>query len=192
MLTNSAGQLLVANLPFLENARNWDIKKKQAASTVTEHVVPFISVVDRGTAAICCDQDGALSIFINEQNILRELHKEVKAEQSQADHHLSGFGDLTSPISALALSIANKSHQPPPSTATNVMRRMSQTYSTLSEGPVIQPEPAPPKGGLPDNVLSEGLGGRTTSSPGLQAAGTAETDNPTPTTAEQKDPQSTD
>jgi hypothetical protein len=52
--------VVLGSIPFLENYRTYQILKK---SFVTKLVV-----VGKGGACICADNEGALTIFINESN----------------------------------------------------------------------------------------------------------------------------
>lgn len=52
--------MVLGSLPFLENYRTYQILKKSFATRIV--------VVGRGGACICGDNEGALTIFINESN----------------------------------------------------------------------------------------------------------------------------
>ena len=77
VFANSNGNLLVANAPFFENMKSYNVNKKGGLFSA--------SVLDKGTASIFSDFEGNFSIFINEESIMRDITKNIKKEIIEAE-----------------------------------------------------------------------------------------------------------
>lgn len=68
---------MVANLPFLENKKLYNLSRELGSAKITSCVA-----VDRGVACIIGDSQGFLSIFINEENATRDIRPSTRADNT--------------------------------------------------------------------------------------------------------------